>query len=171
VLAVAVPLIALLGVLATRPPATMKRVRSPLIGKAVPTLSGELLDGGTFELPAPPGTWVLVNFFATWCVPCRVEHPELVRFAARHEVVGDAEVVGVVFQDSAQAVRDFRLSEGGTWPMVLDPNGSVAVRFGVARVPESYLIAPSGTVVAKFTGGIKDDDLEQLLARLTSAQQ
>jgi cytochrome c biogenesis protein CcmG/thiol:disulfide interchange protein DsbE len=112
---------------------------------------------------------VLVNFFATWCVPCRVEHPELVAFEQRHAAVGDAAVVGVIFSDDSDAVRAFRRSEGGSWPMLLDADGAIAVAYGVARVPESYLISPGGLVVAKFTGGIRDDQLEAFIERLAAS--
>ena len=162
-LAVAVPLVALVAVLGTRPAATTKPVRSPLVGRSVPVLQGTTLDDADLRLASRPGRWVLINFFATWCVPCRVEHPELVRFARRHAKTGDAEVIGVVFNDSTAAVRRFRATNGGSWPMLLDPDGTLAVRFGVARVPESYIVAPDGVVVAKLTGGVRDDELEQFL--------
>lgn len=163
--AVGVVVAALVAVLASRPSASTRLARSPLLGKPVPPIEGEALDAGRFALSGLRGRWVLVNFFATWCVPCRLEHPDLVRFAARHQVLGDAEVVGVIYNDSAGAVRAFRAKEGGDWPMVADPKGRIALDFGVAGVPESYLISPDGLVVAKVVGGIRETDLDRLLAR------
>ena len=87
---------------------------------------------------------MLVNFFATWCVPCRKEQPELIRFHHRDRSVGDLEVVGVVYADTADAVRDFRSDEAGDWPMLTDP---------------------AGVVVSKILGGVSAEDLEQLLQR------
>ena len=107
----------------------------------------------------------MLNFFATWCVPCRQEHDDLVRFQARHLPTGDATVVAVVYDDPASAVRRFRAEEGGDWPMVLDPSGRVALDYGVRGVPESYLISPDGFVAAKITGGVRAEDLEKLLAQ------
>ena len=111
-----------------------------------------------------------VNFFATWCVPCRREHPELVRFQERHQAVGDVEVVGVVYDDSVDAVRQFKAERGGRWPMLSDPGGKVALDFGVSGVPESFLIGPDGVIVAKLVGGVRADDLDLLLQRTNTSQ-
>jgi cytochrome c biogenesis protein CcmG/thiol:disulfide interchange protein DsbE len=93
---------------------------------------------------------VVVNFFASWCVPCVREHPELVAFAAAHE--GDVQVVSVVFDDDPGAVEAFFAREGGDWPVVVGDTGRIALDFGVTGVPESYLVAPTGVVVAAFYG-------------------
>jgi cytochrome c biogenesis protein CcmG/thiol:disulfide interchange protein DsbE len=136
---------------------------SPLDGKLAPALSGPTVQGGTFDLASQRGNWVVVNFFATWCVPCRQEHPDLVRFSQSHEAAGDAAVLAVVYSDDAQAVREFRDREGGTWPMLVDLKGRIALDYGVAGVPESFLISPEGVVVAKLLGGVRAGDLDQLL--------
>ncbi|HEY6697620.1 MAG TPA: TlpA disulfide reductase family protein, partial [Acidimicrobiales bacterium] len=81
---VAVLAIGFVAVLATREPATDRRRDSPLIGKVVPPLAGETLAGGSFDIDGEHGRWVVVNFFATWCVPCRIEHPELDAFDRAH---------------------------------------------------------------------------------------
>lgn len=162
---IAVPLVALLVVLATRPPAASRTADSPLLGKPAPDVTAQTVDGDTVQLAAYRGRWVLVNFFATWCVPCRKEHPDLIAFHERHRAAGDAEVLGVVYADSAEAVREFRVKRGGEWPMLLDPKGRIAVDLGVAGVPESFLISPDGIVVSKIVGGVRAADLEDLLAR------
>ena len=161
----------LVSVLATRPPATTRLAGSPLLGRAAPALSGEsLLAGGVdFDLADQRGRWVLVNFFATWCVPCQAEHPDLVRFAAAHADAGDARVVSVVFSDDPDEVVRFFSQQGGDWPVLADPVGSTALEFGVTGVPESYLIAPDGTVVSKIIGGVDYERLEDLLARAKGA--
>ena len=153
------------AVLATSPPATTRLATSPLMGKAAPSPAARTIDGETFRLSNLRGKWVVVNFFATWCVPCRVEHPDLVRFEQRHTGIGDATVVGVVYDDSAEAVRDFRAKEGGEWPMVMDPEGKMALDFGVRGVPESFLVDPEGIIVARLVGGVRADQLEDVLAR------
>lgn len=107
---------------------------------------------------------MLVNFFSTTCVPCIVEHSELVAFAEAHAPADDARVVSVAFDDSAEAVEQFFREQGGGWPVLAMHTGYVAVDWGVIAVPESYLVSPSGHVAAKAIGGVKADGLEALLA-------
>ncbi len=167
--AVAVPVALLVVVLAVQPPAGTRQVKSPLVGKPAPAAASTTIDGAKASLDDLRGTWVVVNFFATWCVPCRLEHPDLIRFAEQHTTIGDAAVLGVVFGDNTQAVREFRDEEGGDWPMLTDENGRIAIDFGVAGVPESFLVDPDGVVVAKIVGGIRAPDLDRLLADARAA--
>jgi cytochrome c biogenesis protein CcmG, thiol:disulfide interchange protein DsbE len=166
---VAVLLVAFVAVLATREPATERRASSPLIGKVAPALAGETVDGGSFDIDDHRGRWVLVNFFATWCQPCVQEHPELVRFSQAHAAADDALVVSVVYDESDLGrVRDFFAERGGDWP-VLSDGLLPAVDYGVVKVPESYLVAPNGLVVQKYTGGVTQDMIERDIAALTEA--
>ena len=158
------PVVILVGVLATRAPATTRLADSPLLGRPAPVAPVTTLDGQPFRLANLRGRWVLVNFFATWCVPCRKEHPDLIRFHERHAAAGDASVVGVVYDDSTDAVRQFRDQEGGGWPMLQDPDGQVALDFGVRGVPESFLVTPGGIVAGRVVGGVRAAQLEDLLA-------
>lgn len=164
-MAATVPVALMVVALASREPATTRAVRSPLVGKQAPAIEGVSVDGHKVRLSDLRGKWVVVNFFATWCVPCRQEHPELIRFSQAHGAQGDAAVLGVVYSDSTQAVREFRDKEGGAWPMLEDPKGRIALDYGVAGVPESFLVDPDGLVVAKLLGGVRATDLEQLLNR------
>lgn len=153
-------------VLATREPAANRVVDSPLVGRQAPELVGNTMDGGRFDLAEERGRFTLVNFFATWCVPCQREHDDLARFDARHRAIGDAGVVTVVFDDTTANARAFFEAEGGDWPVIVGDNGDIALDFGVAAVPESYLVGPDGTVLAKIVGGVTDEGLEELLARV-----
>lgn len=171
---VAVPvLVVMLGfviVLGTSDGAKNRETESPLIGRQAPSIAGEPLRGdGSYVLAGDRGEWVLVNFFATWCTPCVQEHPELVNFAERHEAAGDAAVVSVVYDADEDNVRDFFEDNGGDWPVVDDPQGRIALSYGVAGVPESYLIAPDGMVVTKIVGGVTASGLDAVLARAQEA--
>ncbi len=167
VLAVLVAL--LVAVLATRDSSTERETQSPLIGRLAPAVAGPTLDGGTFDLDALRGRWVVVNFFATWCIPCREEHPELIGFDEAHRAAGDAALVSVTFDNDSEDARTFFEREGGEWPVVDDPENRVGVAYGVARVPESFLVAPDGTVVRRLVGGVTQDQLDGLIDQYESA--
>ena len=163
---VLVAMLAFIAVLATSDPSGSRTDnKSPLIGRPAPPIVGQTIDDEAFDLADARGEYVLVNFFATWCVPCIREHPELVNFSERHGVEGDARVVSVVYDSDPKSVRKFFAENGGEWPVVLDPDGRTALQYGVAGVPESYLVAPDGTVVTKLIGGVSASGLDQTLAR------
>ncbi len=155
--------IGLLVVLFTRSGDTGPRqASSPLLGRAVPELVGTTLDGSTFDIDSTRGRWVLVNFFASWCIPCQAEHPELVKFSERHAATGDAMMVSVVNGDTEEAVRKFFAEEGGDWPVILDAK-TAAVDFVVLQVPESFLVSPAGVVVAKWNGETTADAIDAVI--------
>jgi cytochrome c biogenesis protein CcmG/thiol:disulfide interchange protein DsbE len=151
----------------TRPPAGTTIAPSPLIGRPVPLAAGETVYGAPFQPESLHGKWALVNFFATWCVPCRREHPELVEFSRSH--ASDARVVSIAFQDDSSHVKSFFADNGGDWPVVKDPNGRTALDFGVTGVPESYLVDPNGVVVAKIVGGVHAGALDSLVQQAKAA--
>lgn len=167
--AVGVVLAVFIVMLATRDPSSDRTVDSPLLGRQAPAIVGETIDGDRFELDDSRGRFVVVNFFASWCVPCIQEHPELVSFAERHARADDAEVVSVVFGDEPDDVRAFFDRNGGDWPVVVNDDGRIALEYAVAGVPESYLIAPDGTVIYKIVGGVTSTGLDRLLAEAQEA--
>ncbi len=112
------------------------------------------------------GRYVVLNFFASWCVPCEQEHPELVRFQERHAAVGDATVVQVLYNDKPGPARDFFRKRGAAgWPVLIDDQGQFALDYGVTGPPETFLIDPQGNVLAGVKGAIDQARLEDLLAR------
>lgn len=135
---------------------------SRLVDKRVPTVAGETLAGGTYDIDSARGRWVLVNFFATWCGPCIDEHPDLVELENHGAENGSIEVVSIVFDDDPDNVANLFADLGGSWPVLSDP--TLAVTFQVAQVPESFLVDPNGVVVAHVTGGIEADDIIQVIS-------
>lgn len=161
----------LVGVLATRDSAADKLAGSPLLGRPAPDIAGKTLSGEQLSLGSLRGRWIVVNFVASWCVPCREEHPELIAFDTRHRATGDGQVLGVVFSDKPENVRGFLRENGGDWPVLEDPQGQVALEFGVRGPPESFVINPGGIVVAKITGPATAEGLEQILASSGSVKR
>ncbi|MGD9704227.1 MAG: TlpA family protein disulfide reductase [Acidimicrobiia bacterium] len=140
---------------------------TPLLGKAAPLIVGDTLDGGTFDLSRRRGSWVVLNFFQSSCAPCKAEHPELVQFAADQAGLADgAELVTVVWRDNAAAVQAFfDENGGGDWPVVLDDAG-VAVAYGVAKVPETWIVDPAGRIRVHYVGEITASGPTGLSAKL-----
>ena len=168
---VAVIMVALVVVLATRDPAQDREDESPLVGHVAPPLVGEVVApeataGSHFDLDRLRGQWVVVNFFATWCVPCVTEHPGLIEFSERHAATGDASVASVVFDadENVDDIADFFADKGGDWPVV--DGEDVILDWAVAAVPESFLVSPDGVVAAKITGGVTADGLDDLIAEV-----
>ena len=142
------------AVLGSRMDQETRLVDSPLIGRPAPDLTLPDLEGeGAVSLSELRGQIVVVNFWASWCVPCRSEHPVLV---AANDAYRDAGVtfVGVNFQDQESPAVAFldELGRGQGYRYVTDPDSRAAVEFGVYGVPETYFIDRTGTIVAKITG-------------------
>lgn len=163
-IAVALVVVMFIAVLATRDPAYTRVAPSRLVGRPAPDVSGPALDGSRFTLAAHQGTYVLVNFFATWCIPCVEEHPHLERFDRRDDVM----VVSVVYEDEPEDIRRFFAKEGGDWPVVDDDNAKVD--WGVRGVPESFLVSPDGVVVTRIVGGVREPALAQLMDDVKKAR-
>jgi cytochrome c biogenesis protein CcmG/thiol:disulfide interchange protein DsbE len=168
--AVGVVLLAVVLVAATSKPAQDRVADSPLLGHAAPAIAGDVVSGPSQTLQALRGKYVLVNFFATWCVPCRREHPELLRFAQQHATTDDAAVMQVVYGDQASTVRSFLRDRGGDWTVTDDPTGAIALDWGVRGLPESYLVDPDGYVLYKITGGADADGLESVLRQAKAGE-
>jgi len=143
--------------------------KSTVVGRPAPSTDRAFatLDGGSpLRLADFRGRYVVLNFFASWCVPCEQEHPELVRFQQRHMGPGDATVVQVLYNDKPNAAREFFRKRGlGGWPVLIDDQGQFALDYGVTGPPESFLIDPQGNVLAGVKSAIDDAGLEDLLTR------
>ena len=130
-------------------------VRSPLVGRPAPAFSLRPVGGGTplgtAELRGKPA---VVNFWATWCVPCYQEHGVLTRAARALE--GRVRFVGVVYEDSEENVMGFVREQGSSYPSLLDDDGKTAIAYGIFGVPETFFLDAGGTVVSKFVGPLDD---------------
>jgi cytochrome c biogenesis protein CcmG, thiol:disulfide interchange protein DsbE len=169
-LAVALVLAALFIVLAKGKAEKPDVVSSFLIDKPAPAVVSSTLDGTTFDLSRRKGSWVVLNFFQSTCLPCKAEHPELVAFAAQQAGIADgAELYTIIKDDSTAAVTKWFADRGGSWPIVRDDDGSISTAFGVAKVPETWIIDPSGIVARRYGEPITADFLANALQLLRQA--
>ncbi|MGH2658306.1 MAG: TlpA family protein disulfide reductase [Actinomycetota bacterium] len=142
-------------------------IRPVIVGRQAPDFSLPVLDGNRgLRLSDLRGQVVVINFWASWCTACRLEHPGFVAAWDRYRDRGVV-FLGIIFEDSPDAARATMRELGGDWPQLLDPGSRVAQRYGVYGVPETFFIAPDGTVVHKQIGytpyDLLVDQVEQLL--------
>jgi cytochrome c biogenesis protein CcmG, thiol:disulfide interchange protein DsbE len=162
--AVGVVMILLVVLLLTSRRADEGASASPVLGKPAPAVAGEPLIGERFDI-GTNDRWLVVNFFATWCVPCRQEHPQLRIIDEQLGADGTARVVSVAYDDQPEKVQQFFEEEGGDWPVLDSDNGRTALDWGVVKVPESFLVAPTGIVLERIQGGVVAADVEARIAR------
>jgi cytochrome c biogenesis protein CcmG, thiol:disulfide interchange protein DsbE len=125
----------------------------------LPRLEG----GGSGSLANYRGRWVLVNFWASWCVPCRQEAPTLEGFQRRHGG-GAFTVLGIDTRDLSGDGRDFVRRYGLSYPQLRDGDGATAHDFGTTGVPENYLIGPDGKVRLLLHGPVDEEYLNRYVA-------
>ena len=166
-LATAVVVAVLVTVLATSGQAGQTSANSPLIGRKAPAIDGRSLNGNqTVALSTLAGKWVLVNFAASWCVPCRGEMPQLLNFAGDHARTDNATILTVAYDEGdVPNLTSWLRTSHAAWPAVDD--GQAVVNYGVSGIPESYLVDPQGTVVAKYVGGVVAAQLNSFIAKAT----
>jgi cytochrome c biogenesis protein CcmG, thiol:disulfide interchange protein DsbE len=149
-------------------------VDSPLIGRPAPALTLPELEGpGSVSLADLRGQVVVVNFWASWCVACRDEHPALVAAAERYREAG-VTFVGVDYQDTPDAAVGFldELGRGGAnYRYVADVGSRAALEFGLFGVPETFVLDREGTIVAKITGGTTYPLLAGVLDAVTAGER
>ncbi len=130
----------------------------PLVGKAAPEIDLLTIDGVPVKLSELRGRPVLVNFWATWCPPCREEFPLMADAYAEHQADG-LEILGVLHQDLADGARAFAQDTGATWPVLADPDDSAYKDYLVVGLPTSFFIDAEGIVRAFSLGGFSEDGL------------
>jgi cytochrome c biogenesis protein CcmG/thiol:disulfide interchange protein DsbE len=138
---------------------------SELVGRSAPAFSLPALSGdANVDLAKLRGNVVVVNFWASWCAECRDEHPALLNAWDRYRDRGVV-FVGVDFEDSAGDAAAYAREMGGDWPLATDPGSRAAIDFGVFGVPETFVLGPDGTIVAKQVGPVDYEWLTSTIER------
>lgn len=175
--------VGILGLLAyglTRDPYVLP---SPLVGKPAPALELPVMPErpdpdldrwkgrDTVRMDELEGHLVVLNFWASWCLACREEHPHLSAAAERYREEG-VRFYGVLYQDTPSAARSYIRELGGqSYPTLLDPGSRVAIAYGVYGVPETYFIDADGRVTHKHVGPVTSEILRTRIDSLLAEQR
>jgi len=131
-------------------------VPSPLIDKPAPEFALPSLEGGEdgFKKADLVGKVTLVNFFASWCLPCKIEHPLLLKLKQEGRIA----VVGISYRDTPEATQSWLAERGDPYDRIgVDLSGRIAIDWGVYGVPESYLVDREGRIRWKHVGMLTPD--------------
>jgi cytochrome c biogenesis protein CcmG, thiol:disulfide interchange protein DsbE len=135
-------------------------------GRIAPDFSGTTFDGQPFQLSDHRGKIVVVNFWASWCPPCRDEMPLLVN--ASELLEDNVVLVGVDIWDREEDAREFLATYRVRYPNILDENGRIGIDYGVSGVPETFVISPDGRIVVRLPGPVSS--MEQLREMIAEAR-
>jgi cytochrome c biogenesis protein CcmG/thiol:disulfide interchange protein DsbE len=150
--------------LALRPNYDPQTLPSAMIDQPAPAFDLAALNGGAnLSLSGLKGQVVLLNFFASWCAPCRVEQPILMRLAKQDHVA----LYGIDYKDQPAAARRILAELGDPYRAIgLDADGITGINFGVYGVPETYVIDKNGQIRKRFVGPLTEESLQQELLPL-----
>ena len=140
-------------------------IRSPLVGKPAPTFAlREVGTNNTIDIAQYRGKPLIINFWATWCMPCWEEHPVLV--ANARALQPNVQFLGVVFDDKEDKILGFLQQRGTAYPTVVDDKGKTAIAYGVGGVPETYFLDANGVIRAKYAGPMDADAIQENLQKV-----
>jgi cytochrome c biogenesis protein CcmG, thiol:disulfide interchange protein DsbE len=154
--------------LALRPGRNPQELPSALIDKEAPAFQLAGLNGDGIARDALKGQPVLINFFASWCLPCREEHPLLMRLAEQEHVP----LYGIDYKDKPEAAQNLLKEFGDPYRAIgVDRDGRVGLDFGVYGVPETYVLDSSGHIRKRFVGPLTAEQVNKELLPLLKALQ
>jgi cytochrome c biogenesis protein CcmG/thiol:disulfide interchange protein DsbE len=159
-----IPALALLAFGLTR---DVQVLPSAIVGEAAPEFRLETMEGDSLTLAGLDAQVVVLNFWASWCIPCRQEHPALVRATEVYDD-SDVRVLGVLYQDTPEGAERFMRRFGGEWETVLDPGTRTAIDFGVYGVPETFFIDADRRIAYKHIGPLSWEILQTKVDSLLS---
>jgi cytochrome c biogenesis protein CcmG, thiol:disulfide interchange protein DsbE len=147
-------------------------IKTGTIGKPAPAFTLQRLDGsGEITLADLEGKVVVVNFFASWCLPCTQENPALVRVYERYRE-SDVVILGVNLQESRENGLAYVQRMGMAWPALADTDGRVVLSYGVFGPPETFFIGRDGIIEGRHIGPIDEatliNGIEELRGRASS---
>jgi cytochrome c biogenesis protein CcmG/thiol:disulfide interchange protein DsbE len=139
----------------------------PRVGDPAPDFTLKTFDGKSVSLSDFAGKPVVLNFWASYCHPCREEFPLFREQLAQHP--GRFVVLGVDTKDIESDGKHFADEQKATWPIAFDASNDVATAYGVGAVPQTFFIKPDGKVGLRYYAQIPDDKWTHALAKITNA--
>jgi cytochrome c biogenesis protein CcmG/thiol:disulfide interchange protein DsbE len=136
------------------------------IGQPAPAITATALDGTQVDLASLKGKPVIVNFWASWCVPCREEFPLFQQKLAELGPTDGLEMIGVLYKDEPEMAQRFLSDFGEAWPTVADPEGALADAYRVVAPPQTYFIDADGILQAIHIGQVDDEDFDAQYAKI-----
>lgn len=138
------------------------------ISGPMPAIAGATLDGGSLEPADYRGKVVMINFWASWCAPCRREQAGLESLWRKLSPNGKVAFIGVNYKDNAADAAAYLREFGVTYPSVADPNGSLGERFNVPFLPATILVNADGQLHYRLVGAQKADFIEGLMQTMAT---
>jgi cytochrome c biogenesis protein CcmG/thiol:disulfide interchange protein DsbE len=136
-----------------------------------PALNLTTLDGKKIDTKSLQGKTYVVNFFNSWCIPCRQEAGALQAFYDQHKSEADFEMIGVVRDDDESAVRNYVKDHGVNWPVAINGGQHASLDFGTTGQPETYVIANDGVAVCGALGPSTQTELNTWLQAARNGQE
>jgi cytochrome c biogenesis protein CcmG/thiol:disulfide interchange protein DsbE len=157
----------IIGLLAWGMTQNPRAVPTPMVGTSAPDFSKETLKGDTMRLADFGDIPLVINFWASWCIPCGDEHPVLLDFERRYH--GKVRLVGVLYEDTkANGLRWYR-EKGGDWTNLMDPRGRMAIDYGVRGVPETFFITRDRHILYHLPQPVTPEVLDAWISKLLAA--
>ncbi|WP_397309563.1 C39 family peptidase [Paenibacillus darwinianus] len=132
----------------------------PKIGYSAPKFSLPGLDGDTYIMPNANGRPVLLNFWASWCEPCKQEAPELVKLYETYKGKMDIYAINVTASDTVEGARAFVQEYGFEFPVLMDKTAEVAKKYGIRPIPTTFFVNSEGVIVDKVIGPLNLKSME-----------
>lgn len=136
-----------------------------LTGEQAPDFTLTSLEGYEISLKDTKGSPVVINFWATWCQPCLLEHGHLQNAADEYKAKG-VTFLGVLYGDTPEKAKVFLKKHGSNYPTLIDEGQRTNIDYGVAGVPETFVLDKDGKIIKKFAGPVMKSDLDSVLEPL-----
>jgi cytochrome c biogenesis protein CcmG/thiol:disulfide interchange protein DsbE len=136
------------------------------IGEPAPPIAATALDGSAVDLADYKGHPLVVNFWASWCVPCRNEFPMFEEQLATLGPADGLEILGVLYKDDPGSAQKFVDATGASWPSVMDPDGSIAKAYRTVAPPQTYFIDADGILRGIQIGEVRPEDFATQYAKI-----